>query len=385
MEAAARRVRYEFLSRAALSLGADCVALGHTLDDQAETVLMNALRGAGPDGLSAMKEVSRREIGGRRATLFRPLLSVSRAEVLAYCAENGLNPRLDETNLSMEFTRNRVRLDLIPRLEAYNPAVREALARLARLASLDMDFIRQEVERVAADAVSVDSLGVSVERERFRRLHPAIGHHLLRRAVSLAKGDTENLELGHVSRMFGMMSGASGKSIDLPGGLRFEVDYDRARVSRSGVSDSPMPAVDFAPFRIDIPGSAAAGGWKVSARLAVNDGGFERGDTSGLRFFERFDADALGDDLLVRTRRAGDRFQPLGMRAAKKLKDFMIDARIPRRWRDRAALVESGGRIAWVVGWRIADWAKVRPCARRALEVRFEREPDRGPGDSGPG
>lgn len=377
VEAAARRVRYEFLSRLSAQRGAACIALGHTQDDQAETVLLRILRGSGLNGLSAMKEVASREIGGRLVTLFRPMLSVSRAEVLAYCAENSLNPRLDESNLSTEFTRNRIRLDLIPRLEEYNPSIRDALARLARLASLDMGFIRQEVERAVVDAISVDSRGVSVEREAFRRLHPAIGHHLLRHAVSLAKGDADDLELDHISQMFGMMSGASGKIMDLPGGLRFKVDYDHARISRNTVSDSPLSTTDFAPSRIDTPGITVVGGWEVSVRLAVNDSGFDYGGTSDLRFSERFDADALRDGLLVRTRRAGDRFQPLGLRTAKKLKDFMIDAHIPRRWRDSVPLVESGGRIAWVVGWRIADWAKVLPNTQRVLEVRFERVPNR--------
>ena len=373
VEEAARRVRYEFLSRVASKQGADCVALGHTLDDQAETVLLNVIRGTGLDGLSAMKAVSDREIGGRRVTLFRPLLSVSKSEILAYCAENDLDPRLDESNLSTEFTRNRIRLDLMPSLERYNPSIRTALARLASSASMDMDFIRREVKRAAGDMITVDSRGVSVEREPFRRLHPAIGHHLLRYAVKLAKGDTNDMELGHVSRMFGMMSGAAGKSLDLPDGLRFEVDYDHARVSHNTASDSPLPAMGSTPFRIDVPGRTVAGGWEVSARLAENHGGFGDGETGGLRLSERFDADALGDDLLVRTRRAGDRFQPLGMGGEKKLKDFMIDAHVPRRWRDSVPVVESGGRIAWVVGWRIADWAKVSPGARRVMEIRFKK------------
>ena len=376
VEDAARRVRYGFLSRLAVERGADCIALGHTLDDQAETVLMRVLRGTGMDGLSAMQEVASRDIGGSRATLFRPLLSVSRAEVLAYCAENGLAPRLDESNLSTEFTRNRIRLDLMPRLEEYNPSARNALARLARSASLDMDFIRGEVERAAEDVIEANPQGVSVERESFLRLHPAIGHHLLRYSARLAKGDAEDLDLGHVSRMFGMMSGTAGKGMDLPGGLRFQVDYDRARISRSAVSDSPISMTDSAPIRIDVPGRTVSGGWEVSARMAANDGGLGDGERGGLRLSERFDADAIGDSLLARTRRAGDTFQPLGMESEKKLKDFMIDAHIPRRWRDGVPLVESGGRVAWVVGWRIAEWAKVGSHTKRVLEMRFEKVSD---------
>ena len=376
VEEAARRLRYEFLSRVASKHGADCVALGHTLDDQAETVLLNVIRGTGLDGLSAMKAISSRKIGAGRVTLFRPLLSVSKSEILAYCAENDLDPRLDESNLSTEFTRNRIRLDLMPRLEQYNPSIRNALARLASSASMDLDFIREEVERAARDIVAVDSHGAGIERERFSRLHPALAYHLLRHAVEIVKGDTNDLELRHVSQMFEMMSGASGKSMNLPGGLRLHVDYHSAHVYRTDALDSPVPAMDGASIELRVPGSVAKGEWIVSSRFVENDSRSIESPKDDSRLSERFDADAIGETLLLRTRKAGDTFQPLGMGSEKKLKDFMIDSHIPRRWRDSVPLVESRGHIAWVVGWRIADWAKISPRTRRVLEIRFEKVSD---------
>ena len=376
IEEAARRLRYEFLSRVASRYGADCVALGHTLDDQAETVLLNAIRGTGLDGLSAMKETSSRKIGSGRVTLFRPLLSVSKSEILAYCAENDLDPRLDESNLSTEFTRNRIRLDLIPRLERYNPSIRNALARLASSASMDLHFIRREVERAARYIVAVDSHGAGIERERFSRLHPALGYHLLRYAVETVKGDTNDLELQHVSQMSDMISGASGKSMNLPGGLRFHVDYHFAHIRRTDAPDSPVPAIGGTSIGMRVPGSTIKGEWIVSSRFVENDSRTNGRLRDDPRLSERFDADAIGETPLLRTRKAGDTFQPLGMDSEKKLKDFMIDSHIPRRWRDSVPLVEACGRIAWVVGWRIADWAKISPRTRRVLEIRFEKVSD---------
>ena len=377
VEDAARRVRYEFLSRTAADTGADCVALGHTLDDQAETVLLHTLRGTGVDGLGAMKEVSSRDIGGRRITLFRPMLSVCRSEVLDYCAQNGLTPRLDESNLSTRFTRNRIRLDLMPKLAEYNPSIQSALARLARSASLDSDFIRAEVKRVADDIISADSRGVSIEREGFRQLHPALGHRLLRHAVQMAKGDTNDLAFEHISRMFDMMSGSAGKGIALPGGLRFDVDYSLAHIRRADAPGSLLPEMGSCQFALKVPGTTVEGGWSISALLSRDSSGLRQTNEGEPRFLERFDMDALGEAPIVRTRKAGDTFQPLGMVGEKKLKDFMIDAHIPRRWRDSVPLVESKGRIAWVVGWRIAEWAKVEAGTRRVLEIRFERTSER--------
>ena len=373
LEDAARRLRYNFLSGVAQKRDAACIALGHTLDDQAETVLMRALRGAGVEGLSAMRELSSMNVGANQVNLYRPMLSVGRSEVLAYCSENGLSPRLDESNLSSDFTRNRVRMELIPKLEEYNPAARDALARLARSVSMDADFIRMEVERAAEEVVEDGSQGVEIEREGFGRLHPALGHHLLRLAVKMAKGDASDLEFNHVSRMFDMMRGSAGKSLDLPGRVRFLVDYDRAYVRRADMSDSSMLAMSGDAVDLEVPGNTIVGGWRVSSRYIANDSDFRYGERRGLCLVERFGLDAIGSGAIARTRRAGDRFQPLGMASEKKLKDFMIDAHIPSRWRDSAPLIEAGGRIAWVVGWRIADWAKAPPGARRALEMRFER------------
>ena len=374
-EDAARRLRYGFLARVVEEQGADCVALGHTLDDQAETALMHVLRGSGLAGLRGMRAVSRMDVEGERAvTLFRPMLPVAKSETLAYCAENGLAARLDESNLSTEFTRNRVRLELMPQLERYNPSVRDALSRLAAAAAMDMDFIMGEVERAADGVLAVEGDSATFDRRGFTGLHPAIGRHLLMYAVRALRGDGADLEASHVSDMFRLMSEpSSGKGVDLPGGMRFQTVGGHARIAPSVSDDCPLPEGVGAPFPIRVPGVTDLGGWRITACVeAASEGGFPASAKGGTAFMERFDADVMGERLLVRRRVAGDRFQPLGMVGEKKLKRFMIDEGVPRSWRDRVPLVESGGRIAWVVGWRMADWAKVRGDSRRVLRVEFE-------------
>ena len=373
-EDAARRLRYGFLARVAEERGADCVALGHTLDDQAETVLMHVLRGSGLAGLRGMRALSRMDVeGGRAVTLFRPMLSVAKSATLAYCEENGLAARLDESNLSTEFTRNRIRLELMPQLERYNPSVRDALSRLASASAVDMDFIMGEVERAADGVLTLEGDSATLDKRGFLGLHPAIGRHLLMRAVRSLRGSGADLEAAHVSDMFRLMSGPSGKGGDLPGGLRFQTVGGYAHIAPSDADDCPLPEGVGAPFRIRVPGVTDLGGWRITACVeAAGHGGFPVAAKGGMAFIERFDADVVGERLSVRRRVAGDRFQPLGMDGEKKLKRFMIDAGVPRSWRDRVPVVESGGRIAWVVGWRMADWAKVRGDSRRVLRVGFE-------------
>ena len=376
LEDAARRLRYEFLSEVALELKADAVALAHTADDQAETVLMRILRGTGLDGLGAMSPFSSAVWGGRRVNLFRPLLEIGKTETIAYCAYNALNPRIDETNASADMTRNRVRMELLPAMRSYNPAVSIALNRLSKAARLDMSFIRENAEMAADGVMSRRADGVALDRAAFAALHPSLRRHVLRLAVQTAAGDRADLSESHVEDMLAVMSGPAGKGVDLPRGARFETDYRHARLLVSNANDD-LPDLPPDPVPISPRGETFAGGWRVFVEDSDEDAlalsRSRRDSPDGARLSETFSADALGDRLRVRARAPADRFQPLGMDSDKNLADFMIDARVPRRLRDRTPLLESGGRVAWVVGWRIADWAKATPGARRLVRISFRR------------
>ena len=377
LEQAAREVRYAFLGRVALEQHADAIALGHTADDQAETVLMHILRGSGLAGLRGMETASRRVLSGKETVLLRPLLLVSREETAEYCRALGLEPRLDESNLSLEPKRNRIRTQLLPLLKGYNPAVGDALLRLSRSASRDLEYMEGEVDGVWADTVSHLDGGVAVDRDAFSRLAPAIRSHLLRRAVTEGKGGPEDIEQSHVDAMARLMAGPAGRSLDLPGGLRFSVSYAQATLTSSERDQCPLPALD-GEHALKVPGKSLLAGWRIEAhvldrRRDEETSSFSQGalEESPAVHTAVLDYGALGGQLRVRPRRPGDRFQPLGMSQAKKLQDFMVDSKIPRPWRDRVPLVVSPTGIVWVVGWRIAEWARVRDDTHRQLELRF--------------
>ena len=239
LEEAARQVRYDFLARAAAERDADAVAVGHTLDDQAETVLMHLLRGAGVAGLSGMAALSEipvspelSEISGGRLTLFRPMLSLAKSDTAAYCAANGLSPIFDQSNLSRDMTRNRIRLDLLPRMSEYNPAIVAALGRLAESAARDYDFIRQQVDAAAERVITQEEDGVSLDRRAFRELHPAIQRHLLRRAVETFRDGASDLGFAHIEEMNKLMLGPSGKWTRLPGGVVFRISSRHGRIAQ---------------------------------------------------------------------------------------------------------------------------------------------------------
>ena len=382
LEDAARRLRHGLFARVADQQGAEAVALGHTLDDQAETVLLHLVRGSGLTGLRGMAHSSEMDVSGGKLRLLRPLLRVTRRDTAEYCRTIGVEPRLDESNLSPRPTRNRIRLELLPLMEKMNPAVKESLVRLSRSVALDLAFLEGEVEGALETTISAGDGIVSIDRKQFLGFHPSVQSHLIRRAVLLAKNDLTDLRQSHVQEMVRLMSGRAGTSLDLPGGLRFGVSYQVATLGPRQRTSCPLPPLE-GQTSLRVPGETRLGGWRVTTKLVETSAPPSGQGCDDARFVETFDLGSLGGELVLRARSPGDRFQPLGMAHYKKLQDFMVDRRIPREWRDSVPLLVSPRGIAWVVGWRVADWARVRDDTERALSIEVEAiipRPDRSSG-----
>ncbi len=373
LEDAARRLRYRFLARVAAEQGAVAVALGHTVDDQAETVLMNIVRGAGLTGLRGMGESDARSFEGSDVLLFRPFLGgVSRSDTEGYCEALGLEPRHDSSNNSLLMLRNRIRHEVLPSLARVNPQVRDAILRLSESARRDLEYLERAVDDAWTGVVAVDGDRILVDRAGFAGLDPAVGAHLLRRAVGLASDGLSDLGLTHVDQMLELLGGPAGRSMDLPGGRALGMGYREATLGPAGLETCPLPRLE-GEVEIEVPGATEVGGWRVVAEVAAG-----AGDAGAGAICTSISARAAGGGLRVRSRRPGDRFQPLGMAGSKKLQDFMVDSRIDRSWRDRIPLVVGDRGIAWVVGWRLAEWA--RPMGDGA-DVRLSFIPrDDGPG-----
>jgi tRNA(Ile)-lysidine synthase len=368
LEEAAREVRYAFFSEAARSLGTDSVAVGHTADDQIETILMRLIRGTGIAGLRGMQPLSTlRMADGSCLRVIRPLLQVRREETEAYCSAHKLSPRTDSSNLLPDRLRNRVRSQLIPLLRRYNPDIDDALLRLADAASIDMEYIEKEIERLWGSVVQERQEGIVIDKSGFSRLDPAIKRHLLRSAIQRLLGDLQDIEAIHIENLVEAMAKPAGKRLSLPRGLAFHVDYDHGLITTAKKSTCPFPVLE-GEHSLKIPGETEFCGWRVKSRIlshrpkAVRESGWKA----------CLDLDVAGKELVVRGRRRGDRFQPLGMESPKKLQDFMVDAKVPRAWRDNVPLVCSSGRIIWVAGWRIDHRARVTGATKQVLCLEFQ-------------
>lgn len=378
LEDAARRLRYRFLADATARCNAHAVAVAHTADDQAETLLMHIIRGSGLAGLRGMQPLERLTIDNADLTLFRPLLSVSRAQTYAYCAALGLLPRHDETNLSVEHARNRIRLELLPLMERVNPAARDALMRLASNAAEDSAYIQEQANAVWREvARQSDSGVVALDARALAQQHPAIQSRVLRRAVHAARGSADGIDIDrcHILAMRRMLTGPAGKTLSLPGGVLFAAGYGEARIGPADAVQAALgrlPAIE-GEHPLAVPGETRVGGWRIMAAVRDDAVSASAVGQCGDACAETLDLDRLGGELRLRARLPGDRFQPLGMAHSKKLQDFMVDERIPRETRDSVPLLVSSRGIACVVGWRIAHWARVRDDTRRWLRLRFSR------------
>ncbi|HZA25452.1 MAG TPA: tRNA lysidine(34) synthetase TilS [Dehalococcoidia bacterium] len=387
-EQAAREMRYSFLAKVARDVGAATVAVGHTADDLAETVLEHILRGSGLDGLRGMTEVSTWPWPPNISdvTLFRPLLEVTKVEAAAYCQELGQDFREDSGNWLPQFMRNRVRHQLLPYLAAeYNPRIRDALVRLARSTALELDYLEQEIDRVWPKVVSntADTTPVSLQfhRQALASLHPAVQRRLLRRGYAYITGETRRLRESHLKSMSEMVqSPGSGRTTVLPGGLRLHATHDSLIMSGDNRPPCPFPIIE-GELLINLSGLEQQSrivefrGWLITLEL-VSSWSPPR-TPPGDAFTACLDLDELGESIHIRSRRPGDRFQPLGMAGRKKLQDFFTDVYVPRGWRDRVPLVVASKGIAWVVGYRIADWAKVKlekPGYSPVLRMKFEED-----------
>src|SRR5216684_4048366 len=302
-ENAARAARYGFLRHIAAATNSTAIALGHTQDDQVETLLLHLLRGSGSKGLGAMRR--------RDGDLARPLIDISRRDIEAYLAQLHLTPVRDASNDDPRFTRNRLRHQLMPAIDAFDPAARDLLARTADILSEEDRFIGAQIANLPDD--------IATNRAAFAKLPPALQRRVIRRLV--------------------------------PDAGFLEVERLRRGEPASSAAPNPPPP----------------------ARLAVktctcDPAAFKARDAVG-----HLDADLVQLPLVVATRRPGDRMRPLGLEQAKRLQDILVDAHVPRHLRDTLPLVSDREEIVWIPGVTVAESKRVTSATRRQLHLEIER------------
>jgi tRNA(Ile)-lysidine synthase len=342
LEQAARELRYAFLERARLRFQADVIAVAHHRGDQAETVLMHLLRGCGLSGLAGMRP--------RSGFIIRPMLNTTRNEILAYLAEREQSFCEDETNAQNDAFRNRIRNELIPALEAVQPNVSEALCKTAALCAEDEAYLQQLSEEAERGILT----GEGLNRKQLSQLPQPLSARILKRRVFALDEDVSEAD---VRRVLALAKARTGTAIELSGGFSAWTDATALYMGRCSAPIAfETPFVRFGltetPLGTICSERAAAYSEPASANEAY------------------LDADALPEGLVVRTRRTGDRFWPLGAPGAKKLKDVLIDKKVPREHRD-IPLVCAGNEVYFAAGLALSERAKVTPETRNILHITY--------------
>ncbi len=353
LQEAARWLRYEALKAEALRQEAQRIATGHHGTDQAETLLLNLIRGSGMKGLGGIPPV--------RGIIIRPLIEVQKQDIEAYLKEKGLPYMTDSSNLQDHYLRNRIRKELIPVLERFNPSVVETLMRTAEVLRQENDFIDIQVNKTLMRLISRKTdQRIELFLSPLEVLDRVILRRVLRRAIDEVRG-LRGIGFHHIEQIIEFIYTArSGDRISLPGGYRVIKSYSTLIIT----SERPKRIKE--KF-LQLPGETTV----EEALLVLSASVVDRVEHFGDGRWEAvFDLDTVDLPLRVRPRKQADEFYPFGLGGRKKLQDFFVDEKVPRDDRDSVPLVvDASDRVLWVVGYRPDERFKVSASTRRFLRL----------------
>ena len=350
LEEAARKVRYDMLFEIKQKISADKIAVAHNLDDQAETILMRMLRGTGIKGLKGMDYI-------RDGCVIRPLMDVQKNDILEYCKENGLSPRIDKSNLEPDYTRNKIRLNLIPYIEnEFTPNLKETLSRMSNIIREDSDYLEKEAEKFfRKEAVFLSGNIVKIDTLDIEHLHNSMKKRLVRLCIHHCLKNLEGIESIHIDDVLSLMkSGRNETVLNLPKGLLVYKKPDGLYFTLSQIEHT----VNCFEYSL-IPGEEVVIeeiGMKIESKVMAKEKCILL--PTG-QFTKAFDLNKIKGDIKIRTRAEGDKMKPMGLGGTKKLKDIFIDMKVPRDKRDSIPVVCDDEGIIWLVGYKISEDYKI--------------------------
>src|SRR5210317_554747 len=346
LEEVARDVRREFLEATAKERNCDLIVLGHHAGDQAETFLMRLMRGAGTAGLAGMRQVDGRVI--------RPLLSFHHEELVTYLQESGFAWREDESNIDHAFTRNRIRHQLQPLLESFNPNITSQIAGLCEQLRLDEDFWSELANRTLTELGTRVDGGYSIQRGALAELSPSLASRVIRAALHEIRGDLRSITATHIGDVLQLVcAGPPQGELHLPG------SWVACRYEQLLLYREPPEVVADLELVLDGPGTyQLLDGRRL--QLSVSDHA-----SGGNHAAVEFDASTLQFPLTLRHCLPGDRFRPSGMDGTKKIQDFFVDLKLAMEDRKKTLLLLEKETILWIVGLRRCEgW---RPVAGKPV------------------
>ena len=368
IEEAARESRYQFLSEVARKLNYPLIAAGHTANDQTETILMHILRGSGLTGLSGMKEYTNqitREFPEGLA-LLRPLLRIRHQETLDYCEQNLLSYRTDSTNMSNDYTRNKIRNTLIPTLSSFNPQLHNAVNQLGAIAAESIHYLDAVAQDTFHKISKSNQFSVTLPVQQLIQIHSAVRHLMFQLAIRAFTGDSRLVPREKILQIDKVLLGPPNSSFQLSKSVMVQSDGNILSIHQPNQPDN-SDNISYSETIIGIPGKLCCGGGTLISTIATPPIEIKTDN----RQIAYFDKERIGSILVLRYWKPGDRFQPMEMKHTKKLQDFFVDMKVPQHLRSEIPLVSSEKGILWVVGYRTSDLSKVLSSSKDIVKIEW--------------
>lgn len=367
-EEGARIIRFRLIKEILKELNITKVALGHNKDDLVETIFLHMFRGSGLNGLTGIEPIS----VVKDMHIIHPILNIYRDDIEKYCQYRNLNPRRDPSNKETFYTRNKIRNDLIPYLEnEINPNIKDVMVQMAGIIREEDRYLDQIAEKKLKDLiVNKESDQLIVSQNELKRIEKVIRRRVIRKLFSLLTKENKDLYYNHYKIIDDfILEGKTGKMLDLPGGLKVKNTYGQTVFLRG---DFELIIKDYY-FTLKVPGEIVVNDeYKLEADYLPASYNWRINVSNPMICY--CDADRVETPLVVRNRRPGDKFYPLGMKGQKKLKDFFIDEKIKRAKRDKIPLVvDHSGRIVWVGGMRVDERFKVTEKTKNLLLLKLSK------------
>lgn len=363
IEVAGRELRYAFFKEIMVKERYGKCALAHHLNDQCETILLNLVRGTGLNGLSG--------ISAKRDEFIRPLLFLSKKEILDYLEEKNLSGREDLSNEENIYQRNKIRNELVPYIEKnFNPDFPRTLARMADTLRADMDFIEVEVRKAKENYLLLEldpdeieqggnreNLSATLKKEAFK-LHKALTSRLVMEAIRSIKTNLKDIEEVHIKDILKLQEGETGKTIDIKDSITAYQDYGNIiiRIKKEREVKELME-------ELKIPGEYLIEGQKITLRIVGKD------DIIKDKHLRYLNGDIMEESIMVRHREDGDRMRPLGMKGYKKLKNILIDKKVSQEKRDELLIFLNKNEVIYVGTMIISDDYKVKANTEKVVEI----------------
>jgi len=373
IEEAARIERYRFFQEAAREHNATLIALGHTADDNVETVLHRIIRGTGTVGLGGIP-IKRPLVPDSPIQIIRPLLFTWRKEIIQYLRNERLNYRTDESNYETIYLRNKIRLDLIPLLEnQYNPNIKNTLNQFCQIFNTNNEYLSAEAKKTLKNATIKGDRERYVIDARFLKKQPKILQHLVvQEILNNLQIPLKEITYEHYTTILDEIAKAGRmRHFQLPGKLYVWYEHHHLHFSKESPPKPNLPLLSAIP--VHIPGTTSVGslGQLFSEILETHTISLDAFKKEKTKYEEIFDLECITNPLNIRGRKKGDAISPLGVSGHKKLKDLFIDKKIPVKERDAIPLVVMNDRPVWVVGVCIDNGVKVTPDTKKILKLTF--------------